>query len=56
VFLGNKARQERKADNLTAICEPTVYKMWDIRSLTTLAYLQGLQGYKFNNTSIKVTK
>jgi hypothetical protein len=28
-FLGNRARPVRKADNLTAICEPTVYTMWD---------------------------
>jgi hypothetical protein len=26
----------RKADNLTAICEPIVYKMWEPRRLTTL--------------------
>jgi hypothetical protein len=26
----------RKADNLTAICEPIVYKMWKPRRLTTL--------------------
>jgi hypothetical protein len=26
----------RKADNLTAICEPTVKKMWEPRRLTTL--------------------
>jgi hypothetical protein len=25
---GGKERQARKADNLTAICEPIVYKMW----------------------------
>jgi hypothetical protein len=25
-----------KADNLTAICEPTVWKMWEPRRLTTL--------------------
>jgi hypothetical protein len=25
-----------KADNLTAICEPAVYKMWEPRHLTTL--------------------
>jgi hypothetical protein len=25
-----------KADNLTAICEPIAYKMWEIRRLTTL--------------------
>jgi hypothetical protein len=27
---------ERKADNLTAICEPIFKKMWDPRPLTTL--------------------
>jgi hypothetical protein len=32
---GGKGRPARKAD-LTAICEPTVYKMWKPRSLTTL--------------------
>jgi hypothetical protein len=26
----------RKADNLTAICEPIVYKTWEPRRLTTL--------------------
>jgi hypothetical protein len=26
----------RKADNLTAICEPIVWKMWESRRLTTL--------------------
>jgi hypothetical protein len=25
-----------KADNLTAICEPIVWKMWELRRLTTL--------------------
>jgi hypothetical protein len=29
-------RPARKADNLTAICEPTVYKMWEPRRLTAL--------------------
>jgi hypothetical protein len=33
---GGKWRPGRKADNLTAICEPIVYKMWDPRRLTTL--------------------
>jgi hypothetical protein len=32
---GNKGRPEREAD-LTAICEPIVYKMWEHRRLTTL--------------------
>jgi hypothetical protein len=29
-------RPARKADNLTAICEPIVYKMWEPQHLTTL--------------------
>jgi hypothetical protein len=33
---GGKGRLAREADNLTAICEPIVYKMWDPRRLTTL--------------------
>jgi hypothetical protein len=33
---GGKGRQARKADNLTAICKPIVYKMWKPRRLTTL--------------------
>jgi hypothetical protein len=33
---GGKGRPARKADNLTAICESTVYKMWESRRLTTL--------------------
>jgi hypothetical protein len=32
---GGKGRQARKADNLTAIREPIVYKMWKPRSLTS---------------------
>jgi hypothetical protein len=33
---GGRERPTRKADNLTAICEPTVSKMWESRRLTTL--------------------
>jgi hypothetical protein len=33
---GGKGRSARNADNLTSICEPIVYKMWDPRRLTTL--------------------
>jgi hypothetical protein len=29
-------RPAGKADNFTAICEPTVYKMWEPQRLTTL--------------------
>jgi hypothetical protein len=32
---GCKERPAREADNLTAICEPIVWKMWEPRSLTT---------------------
>jgi hypothetical protein len=31
-----KERPACKADNLTAICEPTVWKMWKALRLTTL--------------------
>jgi hypothetical protein len=33
---GGKGRTVRKADNITAICEPIVLKMWEPRRLTTL--------------------
>jgi hypothetical protein len=33
---GGKAQSARKTDNLTAICEPTVYTMWEPQYLTTL--------------------
>jgi hypothetical protein len=32
---GGKRWPERKADNLTSICEPTVSIMWDPQRLTT---------------------
>jgi hypothetical protein len=31
-----KGRPARKADNLIAICEPIIQKMWEPRRLTTL--------------------
>jgi hypothetical protein len=33
---GGKGRPARKTDNLTVICEPIVYKMWEPRRFTTL--------------------
>jgi hypothetical protein len=33
---GGKRRSASKVDNLTAICEPIVWKMWEPRRLTTL--------------------
>jgi hypothetical protein len=35
-LLGSKERTARKADNLTAICEPIILKMWEPQRLTTL--------------------
>jgi hypothetical protein len=35
-LLWGKARPERKDDNLTALCEPIVYDMWDPLRLTSL--------------------
>jgi hypothetical protein len=32
----SNGRPTRKADNLTAICEPLVYKMWEPRCLIAL--------------------
>jgi hypothetical protein len=36
MFLESRARLVRKADNLTAICEPTIWTMWDSRHFTNL--------------------
>jgi hypothetical protein len=36
---GSRAWRARKVDNLTAVCEPIVQKMWEPRSLTTLRSL-----------------
>jgi hypothetical protein len=33
---GGKGEQALKIDDLTAICEPIFYKMWEPRRLTTL--------------------
>jgi hypothetical protein len=33
---GGKGRPTRKAENLTAICEALIQKMWELRRLTTL--------------------
>jgi hypothetical protein len=36
MFLGSRARPVRRADNVTAICEPIVYTLWDPQHLTTV--------------------
>jgi hypothetical protein len=43
-LLGDKGRPARKADHLTAICEPIIWKMWEPRPLTTLGLHGLLQG------------
>jgi hypothetical protein len=47
MFLGSKARLVRRADNLTAICEPIVYTMWDPQHLTTLSASKACYGDSF---------
>jgi hypothetical protein len=37
MFMENKLLPVRKVDNLTAICEPNVYKMCEPRRLTKLS-------------------
>jgi hypothetical protein len=54
---GGKGRPVRKADNLTVICEPIVYKMWELWRLTTLwaftaCYRDSLVGKADNLTAI----
>jgi hypothetical protein len=36
ILPGGKGQLVCKADNLTAICEPIVWKMWEPRRLTTI--------------------
>jgi hypothetical protein len=36
MFLGSKVRRVRRVDNLTAICEQTVYTRWDPYHLTAI--------------------
>jgi hypothetical protein len=45
---GGKGRPAGKADNLTAICEPTLYKKWEPRHLKTL--WASTAHYKYNFT------
>jgi hypothetical protein len=45
IYLGRgKARPAHKSDNLFAICEPIVYKIWDPRHLTTLSAFTPVTG------------
>jgi hypothetical protein len=53
MFLGNKARPARKADNLSAICKPIVNKMWDPRHLTIPIDLHG-SDYRLNTSTSQI--
>jgi hypothetical protein len=65
---GGKRWLAPNADNLTAICEPIVYKMWEPRRLTTLwasavcysdsfiFYLKDLCGYECNTWMENLTE
>jgi hypothetical protein len=44
---GGKGKPARKADNLTAICESIVWKMWDPRRHTTLWAFTACYGDSF---------
>jgi hypothetical protein len=48
---GGKGRPARKADNLTAICMPIVWKMWEPRRLTTLWAFTACHRNSFTVTS-----
>jgi hypothetical protein len=57
---GGKRRPVSKADNLTAICELIVYKIWDPRRLTTLwasttCYRHSFRRFSVSNNK-KITK
>jgi hypothetical protein len=49
---GSKGRPARRADNLTAICEPIVQKMWESRHLTTLWAFAACYRDRFTFTSV----
>jgi hypothetical protein len=51
-LLGGKGQPTRKADNVTAICEPTVKKMWEFRRLTTLWASKACYLYLLSNSTI----
>jgi hypothetical protein len=47
MFLGSRARPVRKDDNLTVVCEPTVYTMSDPQHLTNLLASTAYYGDSF---------
>jgi hypothetical protein len=53
-LLGGKGRSAHKADNLAAICESIVYKMWKSRLLTNLWASMGCYRDSFNIFTTKI--
>jgi hypothetical protein len=51
---GGKRRTARKADNHIAICEPTVYRMWESRLLTNLWASTAYYKIRFTVTFFKI--
>jgi hypothetical protein len=47
MFLGSKVRPARKVDSFTAMCEPTVYTMWDPQHLTPPRPVTGIASLFF---------
>jgi hypothetical protein len=47
MFLGSRALPVRRADNLAAICEPTIWTVWDPYHLTTLKASTACYGDSF---------
>jgi hypothetical protein len=47
MFLGSKVRRMHRSDNLTAIYEPIVLKIWDPQYLTTLYISTACYGVSF---------
>jgi hypothetical protein len=45
--MGGKGRAAGKASNLSATCEPIVYKMWEPRYLSPMGLNCPLQGYLY---------
>jgi hypothetical protein len=43
-FPAGKKRPARRADNLAAICEPNVWKLWEPQPLTNLRTTRPVQG------------
>jgi hypothetical protein len=45
--MGCKGRLARKADNLTAVCEPIIWNIWEPRRLSTLSASTACYGENF---------